>query len=113
MSLRESRYTEYGSQCRSYQWSLLPSPSCSWCQSPRGPPPSWSSITAMPVVMVPSIVPLLVIVMVFFPLSTFPISMPVIASVDIPARTDDNSGRIDSPRDANVDSAKGFLEQQQ
>jgi hypothetical protein len=68
-------------------------------------------VTAMPVVMVPSIVPPPVIVMVFFPLSTFPISMAVIVSVAIPARTDDNNrrgihrlGRIDSPRDANVDS---------
>jgi hypothetical protein len=61
-------------------------------------------LTAMPVGMVPGIVPLPAIVMVFFPLSTFPISMPVIVSVAIPARTDDNSGRIDSPRDANVDS---------
>jgi hypothetical protein len=61
-------------------------------------------VTAMPIVMVPSIMPLPVIVMVFFPLSTFPISMPVIVSIAIPARADNNSGRIDSPRDANVDS---------
>ena len=50
-------------------------------------------VTAMPIEMVPRIMPLPFIVMVLFPLSTLPIPMPIVVSVAIPARTDNNSGR--------------------
>jgi hypothetical protein len=50
-------------------------------------------VTAMSIVVVPSIVPLPFIAMMFFPLPTLPVAVAIVVPVAIPTRTDDNSGR--------------------
>jgi hypothetical protein len=50
-------------------------------------------VTAMPIVMVPGIVPLPFIVMALLPLLTLPVTMAIVVPVAIPARTNDDSGR--------------------
>jgi hypothetical protein len=50
-------------------------------------------VTAMSIVMRPSIVPLPFIVMALHPLPTFPIAMAIVVPIAIPARINDDSGR--------------------
>jgi hypothetical protein len=50
-------------------------------------------LTSRPAAVVACIMPFAIASMTLFPLSMFPITMPVIVPVTIPARTNENSGR--------------------
>jgi len=66
-------------------------------------------VATMSVVPIPGVVPLSFVVMALFPFPAFPIALPVIVPVAIPAWTNDNgSGRRDNYRRWSIDRLGGI-----